>query len=386
MTVFSIYIANFLLVACYTAALWLISVATPKLRGMRLLARAYTAALIGSSIQVLVPQPHSRVISILYAESVLLCFVLLYYTFLHIAGRKPKRAWVWTGVLGGGLAAFLYTAAGANQFMLRSEITALLTGALALMSAYVLLRDSTPDIKVPARALATVLLLFSLRSLLRCVWIARFHLMPETSTDVWLQIVGASGYLVMNSFMPLGYLWMATVRMQGELEALSFTDSLTGALNRRAFDEKGRLELERSRRHLLPMSVVAMDVDRFKRLNDVYGHSGGDHALVQIAAAISGLLRTTDALAHFGGDEFVLLLPATGMEGARDLAERLRERVEQMDIQQKGERMQVTASFGVAILSGPLSDDQETDTWEALLERADTALYRAKNNGRNRVE
>jgi diguanylate cyclase (GGDEF)-like protein len=172
--------------------------------------------------------------------------------------------------------------------------------------------------------------------------------------------------------------------MHGELESLSATDSLTGSLNRRSFDEKGNAEVERSQRYELPMSVVAMDVDHFKQLNDTYGHAAGDRVLVTVADAMRSLLRSTDHLGRFGGDEFMLLLPETGMAGARDLAERLRERVDSITVEFQGKRIEVHASFGVATMEAARIGD--IDSWETLLQRADAALYRAKEGGRNRIE
>jgi len=203
---------------------------------------------------------------------------------------------------------------------------------------------------------------------------------------VVMQLAGISIYLTLNAFMPLGYLWMATARLQNELEALSSTDSLTGALNRRAFEEKGNAEVDRSRRYHLPMSVVAMDVDRFKLLNDSRGHAAGDCVLVTIADVMRSLLRSTDHLGRYGGDEFVLLLPATGTEGARELAERLREQIDAVAVEFQGETIPVHASFGVATLEAKPMGEVATDSWEMLLHRADAALYRAKARGRNRVE
>jgi diguanylate cyclase (GGDEF)-like protein len=108
--------------------------------------------------------------------------------------------------------------------------------------------------------------------------------------------------------------------------------------------------------------------------------------LVMLADAMRSLLRSTDHLGRFGGDEFMLLLPATGMGGARDLAERLRERIDTIGVEFGGSRIEVHASFGVATMEAARIGDAAANSWEMLLQRADAALYRAKEGGRNRVE
>jgi diguanylate cyclase (GGDEF)-like protein len=381
-----IYVANFVLLVCYTVALWLICSTNAKLRGMRLLAWAYTSALIADSMATNGTVSEHWFLHAFSPTLLLLAFILLHYSFLNFMGRPPQRPWGWMTLLSGGFAGFAYLGMDASRFLERGVLVAALLCFQAGLSVYVLLRYAERGIRMPARTLALVFLLFSGRSLGRCLWTLHFHSMPERMPGWWTHISGPVGYLVINAFTPLGYLWMATTRLQSELEGLSSIDSLTGALNRRAFDEKGNAEVDRSRRYQLPMSVVAMDVDHFKQLNDSRGHAGGDRVLVSIADAMRSLLRSSDHLGRFGGDEFVLLLPETGMPGARDLAERVRERIDSIAIDFQGERLKVHASFGVATMGTWRVGNVDEDSWEQLLQRADAALYRAKEGGRNCVE
>jgi diguanylate cyclase (GGDEF)-like protein len=386
MTIYPLYVANFLLLVCYTAVLWCICKSNAKLQGMRLLAWAYTAAL-GSAITATIGTIQEYwLLRTVSATLLLVAFILLHYSFLNFVKRRPQRPWGWIALLSFGFAAFLYCSLDPNRILLRLQINALLVGFQAALSAYVLLRYADKSLKVSARAMALVLVLFAMRSLVRCVWIHHYGVMPESLSGRWAEIAGVSGYLMVNAFTPLGYLWMATTRLQSELESLSSTDSLTGTLNRRAFDEKGRAEVERSRRYQLPMSLLAMDIDHFKSLNDSRGHAGGDRVLITIADAMSGLLRSSDHLARFGGDEFLILLPATDNGGAYELAERLRERIEAIAVEFHGESLEVHASFGVATIAAPLPDQEDKESWEHLQQQADAALYRAKELGRNRVE
>jgi diguanylate cyclase (GGDEF)-like protein len=386
MSVYPIYVANFLLVGCYTIALWLISITNRKLQGMQLLAWAYSSAFVAVLIAgVGLPKSHWFVHA-LSPELLLLGFTLLHYCYLNFVGRRPQRLWGWIALLVFGLAGFIYYGMEPQRALDRAVFTAALLGFQTGLSAYVLLRYSDRSIKVPARTMALVYISFTIRSLGRCLWIMHYHVMPEAMPGWWQQVSGAAAYLLLNAFTPLGYLWMAATRLQGELESLSSTDSLTGALNRRAFDEIGNHELERSLRYDLPMSVVAIDVDHFKMLNDGFGHAGGDRVLIELADAMRSLLRSSDHLGRFGGDEFMLLLPATGPAGARDLAERLRERIDAILVEFGSDHIEVHASFGVATVEAGRPSDADANAWETLLHRADAALYRAKEGGRNRVE
>ncbi|HEY5726085.1 MAG TPA: diguanylate cyclase [Vicinamibacteria bacterium] len=169
-----------------------------------------------------------------------------------------------------------------------------------------------------------------------------------------------------------------------QLERLSTLDTLTGLANRRRFDEVLRHEWRRSARDGTPLSLVFCDIDFFKNFNDGYGHLAGDECLGQVARAVSALSnRPGDLAARYGGEEFVLVLPGTGEEGALKLAERLRARIEELDIPHAHSPLapRLTISLGVAsTIPQPGSEPAE------LLAVADRALYAAKEEGRNRVK
>jgi diguanylate cyclase (GGDEF)-like protein len=172
----------------------------------------------------------------------------------------------------------------------------------------------------------------------------------------------------------------ANRRLVRELEMLSRTDGLTGLLNRRAFDESLLREVARARRYGVPLSVVLFDLDHFKRINDTYGHAGGDEVLRIFAAQASHQFREADTLYRYGGEEFVALLPHTDVNGARQAAERLCRTLRAVAIHSGAVVIRATCSAGVAELAA--SDADPT----SLLRRADAALYAAKAKGRDRVE
>lgn len=167
-----------------------------------------------------------------------------------------------------------------------------------------------------------------------------------------------------------------------KLEQLATTDPLTGIGNRRRMTEQINKELERSRRTLHPLSLLMVDIDHFKDVNDDYGHEAGDRAIVAVSKALAGGMRSIDMASRFGGEEFVLLMPETHMDVAGHAAERLRADVAALHIiGDDGERIALTISIGVAV-SDP---NGALDSASSLLSRADKALYRAKHEGRDRV-
>jgi diguanylate cyclase (GGDEF)-like protein len=157
----------------------------------------------------------------------------------------------------------------------------------------------------------------------------------------------------------------------------AFMDSLTGVKNRTAFDSNYCREVELCRRKKSDLSLIVLDIDLFKRINDKYGHIVGDDTLRQVAQSVEGTIRSSDALYRYGGEEFAVVLNGTNMAGAKLLAERIRQNVENLKIASL-KHVQITLSLGVAIL-------RQEDDATRLFARADAALYQAKQGGRNQV-
>ena len=164
--------------------------------------------------------------------------------------------------------------------------------------------------------------------------------------------------------------------MIGELDQLASTDKLTGAWNRRRFEETVETEMDRLRRYGQRLSLMLLDVDHFKKINDDFGHPVGDQVLVDLSNTIRSSLRASDSLTRWGGEEFVILCPNTTAAIVSNLAERLRKKIATVNFKEVGS---ITVSFGVAEC-GP------SETWEQWLHRADEALYLAKSGGRDQVK
>ncbi len=165
-----------------------------------------------------------------------------------------------------------------------------------------------------------------------------------------------------------------------KMERLAVTDYLTGVYNRRYFMEMAARELERAKRYNTHFSILSLDIDHFKKINDAYSHLAGDEALKTLVRQIGGDLRKTDLLARLGGEEFSVLLPETDGQGAFQLAERLRRTVEAITVRFEGRSFGFTVSIGV-------TEALETDAIiDGAMMRADNALYSAKETGRNRTK
>ncbi len=164
------------------------------------------------------------------------------------------------------------------------------------------------------------------------------------------------------------------------LQALktAYRDPLTGLNNRAALDNDLEQELDFANRHGLALSIIILDLDKFKEINDTYGHIAGDDVLKKLAVCIAECIRRSDIIYRYGGEEFIVLLRNTGAVGARLLAERIRLAVEKLVCKHNSFDIQVTTSLGVATL-------REKETRQSFLQRADKALYLAKERGRNRT-
>ena len=168
-------------------------------------------------------------------------------------------------------------------------------------------------------------------------------------------------------------------KLHERLTRLAHTDALTGIYNRRCFTEKLQQEVRRARDLQFPLSLIMIDVDYFKSVNDRFGHGVGDQVLKRITVACQKVLRENDIFGRLGGEEFAVILPDVDLPRSGQIAERLREGVEKDDICIADDVVRTTISVGLCTLNGNIADS------EGLLRAADMALYRAKHGGRNRV-
>ncbi len=211
------------------------------------------------------------------------------------------------------------------------------------------------------------------------LWMSRGTVEPGNARGLML-LLGAALSLLIIVLGGILFVVLGQVRTsEKELARMATTDLLTGVLNRRGFMGAAGQEFTRAARYERPLSVLTVDIDRFKDVNDAYGHDAGDTVLQQFAAAWQTLLRGTDLLGRTGGEEFAVLLPETDAARARELAERVRSACEHMSFSFLPSGKSISVSVGVG------SVETGDSSIEHALARADQALYEAKRHGRNRV-
>jgi diguanylate cyclase (GGDEF)-like protein len=229
-----------------------------------------------------------------------------------------------------------------------------------------------------------------------CSWEQRHHLfeLPHTRP-----ITTGSDFMAQNcTFFPLEeddaagfvciliedvtdvcyYQTMLNKAMQ-ELELANRIDGLTQIFNRKHWEGCLEQEFSRARRYAHPLSLIMLDLDHFKLLNDTYGHQGGDKVLIEISNLVTSLLRLGDIFGRYGGEEFAVILPETNLQGAAEVAERLRKKISELSILFSEKTITTSISIGVAEMS------KDDNNYEDLISNADVALYRAKSSGRDRL-
>ena len=267
-------------------------------------------------------------------------------------------------------------------FLLTQPKVRLLVMGVVFCSQYVsvLLAASSRRFSIEGRgkylfALAWVMMIVALGA--RTLVVA-FGLV-ETADNVQngsVQIVLFVVSLVSLIFASNGFLLMAKECSDEQVRLLARKDVLTEVWNRAHIEDLANQEIERFRRYGIPVSIIMIDIDHFKSVNDRFGHGIGDQVLRKFCVKVKESIRVSDVLGRWGGEEFLLLLPNCNLDSAIELAERIRANVQKERFVGVGE---LTASFGVA-------DFDTREGWDSWLNRADVALYRAKNDGRNRVE
>jgi diguanylate cyclase (GGDEF)-like protein len=290
-----------------------------------------------------------------------------------LLGVPQRRAWL----AGIGLAAWLgivWFGVVAPDYRTRVYIAAALLGCYLAMLLWPLRHALRPGGSSAQRVMLTVL------AGAAAAWGLRLH---ELGTTAQVGLLLATPGNVVNMvygalepvFASIGFLLMYNEAAQAELRRLARTDPLTGTLNRLALDEEGQRLFGQD----AALVALMLDADHFKAINDRFGHAVGDRVLAALASGIGALLRPGDVLGRAGGEEFLLLLPHTGLAGALELAEGLRAHVATMSLELDGQVQPITVSIGAAERT---AGDRDV---AALVRRADRALYEAKRAGRNRV-
>ena len=267
------------------------------------------------------------------------------------------------------------------------EIILIIMGAIFLVSSLVpikkvILELSSGELQRKWKVLSILVFFFIFSYIVFCynLWQIRNVLNP-LSFIVALMLLGGGVFVYLVGQLALKT--MSDIRKIAILQYESITDSLTGLKNRRYFDQRLHEEIAHSRRYRLPLSLLLIDVDHFKVVNDTYGHQIGDEVLKNLSKVILEMVRDSDIVARYGGEEIAIITPNREKAEAILLAERLRNIVQKStlaSIDATQEVVQITISIGVSTLNLVVMDK------DALVEEADKALYEAKKLGRNRVQ
>ena len=292
-------------------------------------------------------------------------------------GRRGRVGWVAVAALA-MFASSLYFTYGAENIGARVVVISALLGAMALWCAGRLVVGAPPGMRLTQGLTAAVFVLHGVPLLIRAGAVLAGGTMESLFAPSTLHAIVFVDVTLASLGLTFGFAAMTSRRLHLNLERLASHDPLTGLLNRHALEAAIAREMARSARHLYPLSVLVMDLDHFKRVNDTYGHDAGDAVLKAFARTAAEALRRDDVLGRQGGEEFMALLPGSNGASARQVAERLRAAVAALSVPHDGRTIGVTVSIGVATA-------EDGGSWQAATRTADAALYEAKRSGRNRV-
>ena len=384
-----ILIVGSILLSCGCIALLIARLSNPILKGLGWLGASFAAGAAGAAILAFGPDSAQDWYTLAADTLILLAFVFVNICILQLiedSVRLPRFCCI--------LLFLQFVAFGIfhhfHQVHPFSVITlGILVSASALQTAAHLKKSIRPGIRAAGWFTIFILVTFAAFNIFRSVaiFITRSSLDPQGPNPY--QIVSVIVFLSTGLGLGFAIFWMASSQIRVLLEQMANTDPLTGILNRRSFLTWCDREILRSTRTGEPFSLLMLDIDHFKQINDRYGHPTGAAVLQALVEKLRDSVRNVDIVARWGGEEFVALLPGADSKAAIIVAQRLRGKVESLAVTKPPTRNQsgirppstigITISVGVATYLGP------TDSIEALFHRCDAALYKAKAEGRNRV-
>jgi len=308
----------------------------------------------------------------------LVSMLVMYRALLRICGGRQHRTRFGILVVGGAIVGWLVFGFVAPNPIRQMDATWLAASVIGGRAAWDLWRHARRSrYPAPALTVAFFLVLIMLRPLLE-ILAREVHSGPLDPALLY----GPPGVVffraLVMSLMSMSVIWLEVSRLYEIVELQATQDDLTGVANRRAIVSLLQRDLERAKREKSVCSIALFDVDYFKQVNDTWGHPAGDQVIKWVAKVIDGSIRPYDTLGRYGGEEFLLLIPGAGPDGAVAAAERARAAIEREECTVDGMRLHITVSAGVATSSPGMDAD-------TLLRLADDALYSAKESGRNRV-
>lgn len=355
------------------------------LRGVKPLTWALILGIVGVFFMALRPFAPQWLSVVAGNELIFAGTLLFYYTAANILSmRAPFFAWG-IGMLVASLPGMTYFTYSAPSVMARIFIASGLCAAFAVATAVLMLQHREEDsgrageiaapLRAPTRGMACLQWVVAGQHLVRCILSAIFPPIDFAHLDL-VQVGCSYAYMALSVATCCGLVWLAICVHRRQLHIEAHTDSLTGLLNRRAFEDLLDREMSRAHHERRSLVLMMMDIDHFKTVNDTWGHQAGDEVLRRVCRTLQEGLRPSDVLSRYGGEEFVVLLRNANADQAEEAAERLRARVAGLNGLPGPD--QITVSVGVALSHVGESPEQ-------FFHRCDQALYRSKNEGRNLV-
>ncbi len=314
---------------------------------------------------------------------VILTFILLHVAVLRLVHDTTVPFWhggVLIGIMGlvDGL-----RVTGVATHSARIVAIGILVAIQCFVTASVLWGLARRKIRPPAIFSIVLLTLFGLFNLLRSA--SELFVYGNRLFNRELGLITFSLYIAVALGLAFGFFWTTTSILTEELEHIASTDPLTRLYNRRVFLKWCERELLRSQRSGIPFSLLMVDLDHFKRINDNFGHHTGDEVLCAAVEKMQDSVRGIDVICRWGGEEFAVLLPNAPLEATRIVAERIRENIQKVTLSAARTPEQVSEAFQLTVSIGASTYRDVDDGLSAMFQRADRALYEAKNAGRNRV-
>ena len=345
-------------------------------RSLRWLAAVFLCGAAGALPQLFADSLPQGLPDGLHMTGSILAYACVHACIVQFTGRARRSRWVSVFLV---VAASPFLIAWNVQLRYGAAVTLqdLVLGVQLALSAGLLLSSRDKETRMPQRLMAGFFCVYSLVEFMRATVYLRQGQIPELVSPL-LTIASGVTYVVALSVMPLAFIWMVNRRLYARLQRESLSDPLTGIFNRRGLQSAGQRELARYQRFGQGFAVVLVDIDHFKKLNDTFGHPGGDEVLSAVAHMLHSMMRESDTAGRLGGEEFVLILTGTGPEASQRMAERIRLAIEQHIFIATERPVRLTASFGITHSRGRREID-----WDKLLHEADIALYTAKREGRN---
>jgi diguanylate cyclase (GGDEF)-like protein len=373
-----------IVLACGSVGLFIVRWNNRLLRGLGWLGGSFACG--GACAIVLMMDHIPDMAGAVIADAlVMLSFVLLHVAILELVESDSLFPAFGVIILVVQIALDLYLFSGHYVHGVRVPVLSVLIAAQAGQTAIILFRKTKDAVRAPAWFSGTILLGFMLLNVARGIALLTGFL-KDSRLFYEVEALTYGVYIAIALGIAFGFFWMTTTMLSVSLERMASTDPLTRLYNRRVFLLWCDKELLRSKRTGDPFSILMIDLDHFKKINDEFGHPAGDMALCSAVEKMQSSIRGIDVLGRWGGEEFVALLPSADPDAALAVAERVRANIEKillparsLNAAKRTPGIRMTVSVGVTTYTG--SEDNLQD----MLQRADESLYRAKALGRNRV-